>query len=93
MKSSCSNKTYGEALIVALVVAGSFWSMSEGGVQFNGLGDYAAFLALIVGFYFALLLCHGIFFHMIGGGHRPAAWWEHVEHAKKLEEKKKVAKK
>ncbi len=93
MKSSYSSKTYGEAFIVAIVVAGFFWLISEGKFEINSLGSYAALLALIVGFYFALLLCNMTFFYMIGGGERPYAWWEHAEQYKKMEEGKKVSKK
>lgn len=90
---SYSSKTYGESFIVAIVVAGFFWLVSEGKVEIDGLWSYAAILGLIVCFYFALLLCHMIFFHMIGGGYRPHAWWEHAEQYKKMEGVKKVSKK
>lgn len=91
MKSSYSSKTYGEAFIVAIVVAGFFWLVSEGKFVVDGFWSYAGLLGMIVGFYFALLLCHMIFFHMIGGGYRP--WWEEAEQYRKLENVKKVAKK
>ena len=96
MKLFRSSRTSGESFIVVLVIAGFFWLMSQGKFSFQDIWSYIGFLAMIVVFYFALLLCHMIFFWMVGGnGTYP--WWEHVEHAEKynkhLENLKKVSKK
>lgn len=93
MRSFRYSQVYGESLIVVVVVAGFFWLISEG--KFNVQDDlsYPGFLAMIVGFYFALLLCRMIFFYMIGGD-SPYPWWEVVKHGNKsLEDLKKVRKK
>lgn len=96
MKSFRPSRTSGESFIVVVVIAGFFWLMSQGKLEVQDVWSYAGLLAMIVVFYFALLLCHMIFFHMIGGnGTYP--WWEHVDHAerhkKHLENSKKVSKK
>jgi len=93
MKSIRSSRTFSEALIVIVVVAGFFWLISQGKFEVQDAWLYFSFLAMIVVFYFALLLCHMIFFHMVGGnGTYP--WWEHTEHYDKyLEKSKKIGKK
>ncbi len=68
----------GEVFIVAVVIAGFFWLMSQGIMQIQDIWSYVGFLLIIVVFYFALLLCRMIFFHMVGGNAYP--WWEHVQH-------------
>lgn len=77
MHSSHNNRSStGEALIVSIVTLGFFWLMSQGKFEVQNIWSYVGFLAVIVVFYFALLLCRMTFFHMVGGnGQYP--WWLH----------------
>lgn len=78
----------GEAFIVVVVIAGFFWLISQGKFEVQDIWSYVAFLSMIVVFYFALLLCRMIFFHMVGGnGTYP--WWEHVRHAEEIKKSPK----
>ncbi|PIR48697.1 hypothetical protein COU80_03265 [Candidatus Peregrinibacteria bacterium CG10_big_fil_rev_8_21_14_0_10_55_24] len=84
-----SRNTFGEALIVALVVVGFFVAFLQNKVALEDVWTLAGFLTLIVIFYMALLFCRMLFFWMTGGDQTPYPWWKHVEMQKKYEQKSK----
>lgn len=93
IRSFRSSHTYGESLIVVVIVAGFFWLISQGKFEVQDIWSYVGFLAIIAVFYFALLFCRMIFFWMLGGD-SPYPWWEVTEKSRKyLEDSKKKGKK
>ncbi len=73
---------FGEALIVISVVVGYFWLLEHGKASLQGTWEYVGFLATIVVFYFALVLCRIIFFNSTRSS-SDMPWWTQYEQPKK----------
>ncbi len=73
---------FGEALIVISVIVGYFWLFEHGKVSLQGTWEYIGFLAAIVVFYFALIICRIMFFNATRSS-SDMPWWAQYEQQKK----------
>ncbi len=64
----------GETLIVITVIVGCFMAFLQDKLAPGDIWMLLGFLAIIVVFYAALLLCRMMFFHATGG-EVPYPWW------------------